>query len=72
MAKTKGITGCTILKPLTPAAAERAIRWLTEMSLKNAGMTADITIRERKPGETTAIILEDGSADQYNIGGTYG
>ncbi len=61
MAKSKGITGCTILNPLTPSAAEMAIRWLTEQSLKNAGLAADITTRERKPGETGTAVLKDSS-----------
>lgn len=60
--KTKEITGCTILNPLTPAAAKRALRLLAEMSLKSANMTANITVRERRPGETGTVILVDNSA----------
>ena len=33
MAKAKEITGCTILNPLTTAAAMRAVKMLSEMDL---------------------------------------
>lgn len=49
---TKEITGCTILNPLTPTGTMRAIKMLTELSLKNAGLQADLTPRLRKTGET--------------------
>lgn len=59
MAKTKGITGCTILTPFTPVAAMRAMKMLTEMSLKNAGAEATITPRLRRSGETRSVVLKD-------------
>lgn len=64
MAKTKGITGCTILNPLTPGAAMRAVKMLTELSLKNAGLTADITPRLRKPGETGIAVRADKAKEE--------
>lgn len=63
MAKTKEITGCTILNPLTPAGAMRAMKMLTEMRLKSAGLTAEITPRLRKPGETAANVPK--GTDRY-------
>lgn len=64
MAKTKGITGCTILNPLTPAAAMWAMKMLTELSLKNAGLTADITPRLRRPGETGTVVLKSSKSEE--------
>lgn len=59
MGTVKGITGCTILNPLTPGAAMRAVKTLTELSLKNAGLMADITPRLRKRGETGIAVQAD-------------
>lgn len=59
----KGITGCTILNPFTPSAAMRALKLLNEMDLKNDDLTADITPRLRKPGETAANVPK--GADRY-------
>lgn len=64
MPKTKGITGCTILSPLTPSGAMRAMKLLTELSLKNAGLTAEITPRLRRPGETGAVVPKDSKSEE--------
>lgn len=63
----KEITGCIILNPLTPTGAMRAMKMLTELSLQNAGLTANITPRLRRSGETGAVVLK-GSVQAEGIG----
>lgn len=67
MAKTKGITGCTILNPFTPSAAMRALRMLNEMDLLKNGLDPCVTPRLKRSGETGAVVLK-GSVQAEGIG----
>lgn len=64
MAKTKEITGCTILNPFTPAAAMRALKMLSEMDLLKEGVEPCVTPRLRRPGEAWAIVLKDNKSEE--------
>lgn len=65
MAKTKEITGCIILNPLTPAAAMRALKTINEMYLPKNGLEPCVTPRLKRSGETGATVLK-GSVQAEN------
>lgn len=64
MAKAKEITGCTILNPLTPAAAMRAVKMLSEMDLLKEGVEPCVTPRLRRSGETGAVVLKGNKSEE--------
>lgn len=56
MAKPKPITGCFVAAPMSAGLAERLARLLMEYQLGGAGLAGDVTVRERRPGDTPDML----------------
>lgn len=56
MAKPKPITGCIIMGHMSASRAEKLIRLLQEGRNKQAGVTGEIVVRERRPGDTPDML----------------
>ncbi|MDE7053206.1 MAG: hypothetical protein K2O84_00125 [Oscillospiraceae bacterium] len=52
----KPITGCIIMGHMSAARAETLIRFLQESRLKQEGLVGEISVRERRPGDTTDML----------------
>ncbi len=53
---SKPITGCIVNGPLSAERAEILIRILMQGGLDREGLTGDITVRERRPGDTDDML----------------
>ena len=56
MAKPKPITGCIVMGRMSSARAEKLIRILQEGRNRQAGITGEIIVRERRTEDTSDML----------------